>query len=122
LPARHEAEEQHDGRVLARQGALRLHAPAEFFVERSIVFVVRTALHCALGNRKNVRSSSPPSPEARHDPRTSLTPGALEGRVGAAGAIPAGVSGPLSSHGRELHCAAVRVALVDARAIPAGRY
>ena len=28
---------------------------------RSITFVVRSVFHCALGNRKNVRSSSPPS-------------------------------------------------------------
>src|SRR5436853_7295272 len=28
---------------------------------RSIVFVVRNVFHCALGQRKNVRSSSPPS-------------------------------------------------------------
>ena len=61
LPARHEAEEQHEGRVLARQGALRLHAPAEFFVEPLNRFVVRSVFHCALGNRKNVSSSSPPS-------------------------------------------------------------
>jgi hypothetical protein len=58
----------------ASVGVTRAHAqPIAACPQVPLVTFIRRAqaFHCTLGKRENVRSSSPPSPEARHDARAA---------------------------------------------------
>ena len=68
LTARDEAEEQDERAVLARQRALGLHSPAEFSVEPLDDVRCADRLHCCLGKRYIVSSSSPASSRLRTTP------------------------------------------------------
>src|SRR5262249_3802639 len=83
LPARHEAEEQNKGRVFRGEGALRLHASPELFVEsfNRVCSPQRLPLRFREGKKRQEFVAA--FAQARDDTGASFAPRALERCPGA---------------------------------------
>src|SRR5205823_14438824 len=90
LPTGHEAEEQDQRGLFARQRALRLHAAPEFFVESLNHIRCAQRFPLGLGETEEREKLVAAFPQARYHAWTALGPRPLEGREGGSGRVATG--------------------------------